>query len=348
METIKKNKVYKIVLPIVIVAVFFAPQISLAATLSVSPSNVIYSAGQSVAMKVTASSIESINAISGKLVFPPALFSIQSVSKANSILSFWVIEPSFSRASGLVSFEGIALAGFQGNNGTVLTVNLLALKEGSGEVTFQSGEILANDGQGTDATSGLNKAIFTITPSVGEPTTGTPEETEQITPITTPQPTAPGISIDKLDQGTIYGVSQYPLTEVLLTFVLEDGTEIFASDVTDGSGQFEFLTPEIFKSGAYSVTAIIVLGDGTQSAPSNTLQIEEGKASDTYANLYIYANLLLALILLLTIVYVFSKRRSAPLKEVTPPVTPKQPVQQPNTPKAISNNQEEGINEIFE
>ena len=71
METIKKDKVYKIVLSIAIVAVFFVPQISLAATLSVSPSNVTYSAGQSVAMKVTASSIESINAISGKLVFPP-------------------------------------------------------------------------------------------------------------------------------------------------------------------------------------------------------------------------------------------------------------------------------------
>jgi len=142
---------------------FVAPATSFAATLSITPASGSYTVGSTFSVKVLVSSPgASINAVSGILVFSPALFSIVSISKSNSILSFWPIAPSASQSAGTVHFEGVDIAGFQGQNGRVVTIVLRAKRSGVGKIIFQRGQVLANDGKGNDVTSGLYGATFTL------------------------------------------------------------------------------------------------------------------------------------------------------------------------------------------
>lgn len=86
-----------------------------------------------------------------------------SISKNQSIISLWVQEPSFSNTAGTVNFEGIVLnPGFIGTNAKVATINFRVKQPGIAPLSFASGEILANDGQGTDILSKLGTAQFSL------------------------------------------------------------------------------------------------------------------------------------------------------------------------------------------
>ncbi len=142
---------------------FVAPNISFAATLSLIPASGSYVVGSTIPVEVLVHSPStSINAVSGVVTFPPALFSVVSISKSNSVLNFWPTEPSYSQSLGTVSFEGVRISGFQGNTGQVITIVLRAKHAGQGKVAFKSGQVLANNGKGTDITSGLSGTTFTV------------------------------------------------------------------------------------------------------------------------------------------------------------------------------------------
>ncbi len=162
------------------ILLFVAPATSFAATLSITPSSGSYTVGNTISLKVLVSSPSaSINAVSGILAFSPELFSVVSISKSNSILNFWPIAPLASQSAGTVHFEGVDIAGFQGRGGTVVTVTLRAKRSGVGKITFQRGQVLANNGKGQDVTSGLYGATFTLhvkTPSPLVSNTTTPTQ----------------------------------------------------------------------------------------------------------------------------------------------------------------------------
>lgn len=154
---------FLIALLFVSVFLFVAPSISFAATLSITPASGSYTVGSTIPIKVLVSSPNaSINAVSGILTFSPSIFSVVSISKKNSILNFWPVAPLASDSSGTAHFEGVDISGFQGRNGTVVTIMLHAKNAGIGKVAFQRGQVLANDGKGNDVTSGLYGATFTI------------------------------------------------------------------------------------------------------------------------------------------------------------------------------------------
>lgn len=151
------------------------PATSFAATLSLSPASGSYAVGDRITVKVLVSSPSaSVNAVSGELSFSSSVLSVESVSKTASILNFWPIEPSISQSAGTVNFEGIAISGFQGSAGTVVSATFRAVREGTGKISFDNGQILANDGQGTDITSGLSGASFTITKKAGATSDASP------------------------------------------------------------------------------------------------------------------------------------------------------------------------------
>ena len=135
-----------------------------AATLSIQPKTGSFPARERITVKVIViPNIIPFNAVSGVVYFPTNIFTIESISKATSVLDFWVTEPEITRSEGTVKFEGVALGGFYGSAATVISVNLLTLNPGSGRVVFRSGQILANDGSGTDITKNLEGAIFYVT-----------------------------------------------------------------------------------------------------------------------------------------------------------------------------------------
>jgi hypothetical protein len=160
---------------------FLYPEYVHAATLSVSPSSGTYKIGQSFSVTVAVgSSDQSMNAVQGVVSFPSDILQVSSVSRAGSIMSMWVADPSYSNTGGTVSFEGVVYnPGYTGSYGKIMTITFRARAAGTATVRFSNGVVLANDGQGTNITTGTGSARFTIsaetyTPPVSEAAPGVP------------------------------------------------------------------------------------------------------------------------------------------------------------------------------
>ena len=198
-KRVKTKIINKIILTTVLLSVFLFTQVVSAATMYPSPSSGSYDIGQTFTVTVyTSSADQALNAISGTLSFPTDKLEVTSLSKSGSVVSLWVQEPSFSNSSGKVSFEGIVLnPGYKGSAGKVISVGFRTKSSGTADVTFSSGSILANDGQGTNILNGLGTGRFAIeVPASGPaaPEADTPPASvgtlaaPKITSITHPDP----------------------------------------------------------------------------------------------------------------------------------------------------------------
>ncbi len=157
---------------------FSIPNITNAATLSISPSSSTVSVGNIVSVKVIVNTqgvfINNSDAI---LQFPSDLLEVVSISKNSSIFSLWVEEPSFSNSSGKITFNGgVANPGFNGANGSIASITFKAKKTGNASLIFTDGAVRANDGLGTNVLTSKSSATIQI---------GTPEPVVVPTPTTT-------------------------------------------------------------------------------------------------------------------------------------------------------------------
>ncbi len=143
---------------------FLLPFYSKAATLGISPSTGTYKAGETFSVSVIVNTeSKSINAISANLTFSTSLLRVVSVSKSDSIINYWVQEPSFSNTNGTINLEGVIVnPGFTGGSGKVLRVTFEAKSSGIAELKYALSSVLANDGLGTNILTTANKASFTI------------------------------------------------------------------------------------------------------------------------------------------------------------------------------------------
>ena len=282
----------------------FAPSFAEAANLSISPASGTFNVGDRVTVRIVVSSTIPINAISGTVSFPTNLFSIESISKAGSLLNFWVSEPNFSQGAGTLNFEGVTLGGFSGGSGTVVTAVLRAVKTGTGSVSFNSGQVLANDGQGTDVTDRKIGATYSV-----EPTTEVPrpiieqelEGSEEVQPL--PSLESPQIMLTtKFGEKAVSGVSNYPNSQVLLTFVSEEGVKVFIIGTTDDLGEFVLLVPKTLRRGHYTVYAVVIQTDLTSSHTSNEITISVGSIFSDVSWGILWPLLILFLILIYLIV----------------------------------------------
>ena len=309
---------------IILFFIFFIPALVSAANLSISPAGGTFDAVDRVTIRIIATGGVPFNAISGDVLFPTSIFSIESVSKSTSVLNFWVTEPTFLKSIGSVRFEGVALGGFQGTTGTAVTVNLRAVGVGSDKVYFRSGQILANDGEGTDITGDLIGANF----SVKEAAVKVPEKEKIIVPnpvveIEIPQP-KPSLKAPEIMTGTRYGersivgLSDYPRSQVLVTFVALDGSKIFITGVADVDGGFSLVIPKSLKRGSYSVSAVMIKEDKTNSQTSNLITIKIGNIfSDLgYDVWFLMVVLILLVIYLLLRIYFHLKKDKFRQKEI--------------------------------
>jgi len=158
----KNNLIYSLILIILFILSFSAPQAHASSDLGFSFNNGKYNVGDSINIKVVISSDKSINAISGKISFPNHLLTLSSVSKNGSIIDLWAEEPSYSNKTGTVSFGGVMLNGFSGNKGVVINLVFKAKAIGTATINLTEGSVLANDGLGTDIISSKGKSVITI------------------------------------------------------------------------------------------------------------------------------------------------------------------------------------------
>ena len=271
-----------------------------AAILSISPASGTFEVGDRVTVKIMVSSNVPINAISVGASFSTSIFTIESVSKAGSLLDFWVSEPNFSQGAGTLHFEGVTLGGFKGGTATVLTATLKAAKIGSGTVIFTSGQVLANDGQGTDITSGLKGATFSVEARKDVSKPPVPEQKKPEAPQPPPTLESPEIVLTrKFGEQAISGTSNYPQAQALLTFVAESGVKIFIIGTTDDSGEFILLVPQTLKRGTYKVYAVIIQESTKSSHISNEISISIGGIFSDIS----YEIKILILILIIVLIY---------------------------------------------
>lgn len=157
---------------IIAVGFFLFPNLSQAASLQVSTDKSQYQVGEKITARVSLSSAATVNATAGTLTFSSDKLRPASISKSGSIVTLWVKEPSSSGSS--VTFEGVILnPGFTGT-GRVLTVTFTATTPGAATISFSSGSILANDGQGTELLSSMGRASITIVAAAPKTATPTP------------------------------------------------------------------------------------------------------------------------------------------------------------------------------
>lgn len=122
------------------------PWRSFAAVLSVGPSA---TASDTVAISLDTQG-QTVNAVEAHFSFDTDLFSIGSVSDANSVVELWVSGPTFSNTLGTLDLAGIIPGGENTSDGTVVTITLVPKETNiKTNFTFVSGQVLLNDGRGT-------------------------------------------------------------------------------------------------------------------------------------------------------------------------------------------------------
>lgn len=143
---------------------FSIPNITNAASLSISPSSNTVSVGNIVSVKVLVNTQGVyINNGEASIQFPTDLLEVVSISKSSSIFSLWVEEPSFSNNTGKITFNGgVANPGFSGSSGSIASITFKAKKTGNASLIFTDGAVRANDGLGTNVLTAKTSASIQI------------------------------------------------------------------------------------------------------------------------------------------------------------------------------------------
>jgi hypothetical protein len=177
---------------------FFTPFFTQAATLYLSPAASTYEVGDtfSVRMLVNTVGSESMNAVSASVLFPADKLQLNSISKSNTIVSFWAEEPSYSNQNGSASLEGVVLnPGFQGSQGTIVTLNFKVKAIGRAQLVISSASVLANDGQGTNILTSASGSDIQLVPTSEKPIIEAPVKPAP----TTPKPATPTLEATTTD-----------------------------------------------------------------------------------------------------------------------------------------------------
>lgn len=209
-----KNKFKKSFLLLSFVFLFFSFNISKieSATLQIETTSLAVKVGDSVTATVYVNSEGvSINNAEGIITVSPSILEIQSVSTSGSNFNLWVEQPTFS--NGVVLFNGgIPNPGYVGSRGKVLTIYMRAISNGTASVNFQSANVRANDGFGTDVLR--SKSGDTVVVQQSTPVTPVAPEENVTKPVVPASvfPKTPTINSDKeLDSDKWYNYSDVRL-----------------------------------------------------------------------------------------------------------------------------------------
>ncbi|MFA6587952.1 MAG: cohesin domain-containing protein [Patescibacteria group bacterium] len=180
------KKIFFIFIIIAGLGVWFWPSQSEAASLLLSPTSASLQVGQSKIISIiVASSDQAMNASQAVLSFPTSKLQVTGLSKAG-LFSYWTQEPSYSNSSGTITFGGgMPTPGYKGSGRSIFSITFKAKATGTAKITYTSGSVFANDGEGTNIIKSYGSSTLTI--SAATPVNTAPE------PEPTPQPNQPSI-----------------------------------------------------------------------------------------------------------------------------------------------------------
>ncbi len=133
------------------------------ASLFLSPASKIFKVEDifSIEVKINTAGVP-INAAQATIYFPSDKLKALNISRSDSIFTLWLKKPVFSNASGEISFVGgLPTPGFSGV-GNLITLNFEAKEEGIANLVFGEGQVLADDGKGTNILVFIKEAKYSI------------------------------------------------------------------------------------------------------------------------------------------------------------------------------------------
>ena len=143
-------------------------QVASAADFKIAPSSGTFGIGKQFRVDIKINTLGgSINAVQGKLKFDPAVVEVTSISKVDSVLNFWLLEPTSSNTEGTLEFIGGTPAGVSGGSLQVLSVTLTAKAIGTSSFEFINAAITISDGSGTNVFGKATAASFDVSSSGG-------------------------------------------------------------------------------------------------------------------------------------------------------------------------------------
>ncbi len=161
-----KKKIILFLSIITTVSLFFAGTESVnAASLYLSPKSGIYNIGSTFSVKVMVDTDgEPINVGDGVLDFDPNVLEVENISKVNSILNAWVVDPTFNNTIGKIEFQGGTAEEFIGADGNIISITFKALSNAEASVSFSSGAVLASDGRATNLLTAMQGGSYSLEP----------------------------------------------------------------------------------------------------------------------------------------------------------------------------------------
>jgi len=153
----KNSYIYFLLFPLFL---FFARDAHASTLYLVPQSQTVYKGDTFIADVRLDTEGEEINALDVTLNFPADRLEALDFSKGNSIINFWVHEPSL--AVGKINIVGGRPGGFKGD-GLIGRITFLSKKTGRASVVFQAdSKILLNDGKGTEDKVGFLSVDYEI------------------------------------------------------------------------------------------------------------------------------------------------------------------------------------------
>lgn len=220
-----------------------------------SPSTVNINVGQSATVSLYISTDSAINSGSGIIVLPTTYASATATSKSGSIFTLWTTEPSISGSS--INFGGgLANPGYTGSSGRVISFTVKGKAEGTGLITLNSGQILANNGLGTNLFSGSSNATINVTRTVSGAAIASETHPDQSKWYSAPDA--------KLSWSNPSGVSSYSYT------LSKPGSDTVSRDNVSGNNtEFKALT-----DGVWTFKLTTKYSDGKSAQTTFTIQID--------------------------------------------------------------------------
>jgi hypothetical protein len=182
-----------------------------AASLNITPGSVTMHVGDTQSFNLTVTSADqAMNASQAKLSFPADKLQVTGIAKG-SLFKYWTDEPAYSNSNGTVTFGGgLPTPGFTGSGRAAVTVTFRARAVGTVTLTYSSGAILANNGDGTNILTSYGSATVRI---VSATPTNTAPSPAPAPPPETPSTPAPKVSsTTHPDQNAWYAKSDVQLT----------------------------------------------------------------------------------------------------------------------------------------
>ena len=157
-----------------IALLFLGAQSAYGAEIVFSPENEIVARGQEFVVPVELDTKgESLNAISGQVLFSSEFLTVQELRDGNSSINFWVERPRVTHA-GVITFSGITPRGFARDRELLFSIVFRAEKEGETSLSLAHVTVLKNDGQGTPAGVTVLPTSLSITRAGASPGTTIP------------------------------------------------------------------------------------------------------------------------------------------------------------------------------